>query len=260
MTNTTFLQPVAFMPPAPARKVNGMRNTVIEDEFQVSVRRAPPQKLQARVQIVSPMSDDFPTPRAISSCTTVESSPNLSSSDSESDQSSLWSKRSSESYDELYDITESESEEVPIKLSTSVKRRVGKKDQKSRFPSIVIPSPGQWPTIEKLKSASALSPPLNINLSPSILAQLQSRNLRVPSTSSAPSLDGSLTSEELADSSCPSTPDISLAPEDENTWEPPVQLNPSSINLLQHITREAESQHHVDRHPEPLPAQRGRRR
>ncbi|GIZ40546.1 hypothetical protein CKM354_000388000 [Cercospora kikuchii] len=245
MTNTTFLQPVAFMPPAPARKVNGMRNTVIEDEFQVSVRRAPPQKLQARVQIVSPMSDDFPTPRAISSCTTVESSPNLSSSDSESDQSSLWSKRSSESYDELYDITESESEEVPIKLSTSVKRRVGKKDQKSRFPSIVIPSPGQWPTIEKLKSASALSPPLNINLSPSILAQLQSRNLRVPSTSSAPSLDGSLTSEELADSSCPSTPDISQAPEDENTWEPPVQLNPSSINLLQHITREAESEQHV---------------
>ncbi|PPJ53550.1 hypothetical protein CBER1_00374 [Cercospora berteroae] len=245
MTNTTFLQPVAFMPPAPARKVNGMRNTVIEDEFQVSVRRAPPQKLQARVQIVSPMSDDFPTPRAISSCTTVESSPNLSSSDSESDQSSLWSKRSSESYDELYDITESESEEVPIKLSTSVKRRVGKKDQKSRFPSIVIPSPGQWPTIEKLKSASALSPPLNINLSPSILAQLQSRNLRVPSTSSAPSLDGSLTSEELADSSCPSTPDISQAPEDDNTWEPPVQLNPSSINLLQHITREAESQQHV---------------
>ncbi|USW48095.1 Putative methyltransferase type 11, S-adenosyl-L-methionine-dependent methyltransferase [Septoria linicola] len=240
MTNTTILLPVAFTPSAPARKFDGTRNTVIEDAPQVSLRRAPPQRLQARVQIISPMSDDFPTPRAISACTTVEASPSLGSSDSESDQSSLWSKRTSESFDEMYDLTESEAEEVPIKLSTSVKRRVGKKDAKSRFPSIIIPSPGQWPTIEKLKSASALSPPLNINLSPSILAQLQERSLRVPSTSSAPSLDGSQTSEELGMSSCPSTPDLSKAAE---TWEPPVQLNPSSINLLQHINSEPQLEH-----------------
>ena len=219
---------------------------MIEDAPQVSLRRAPPQRLQARVQVISPMSDDFPTPKAATSCLTIENSPNLSSSDSESDQSSMWSKRSSESFDEMYDITESESEEVPIKLSQSVKRRVGKKDVKSRFPSIIIPSPGQWPTIEKLKSASALSPPLNINLSPSILAQLQERSLRVPSTSSAPSLDGSLTSEELALSSCPSTPDMSQASEADQAWEPPVQLNPSSIDLLQHINSETQfDQQHV---------------
>jgi hypothetical protein len=63
----------------------------------------------------------------------------------------------------------------------------------------------------------------------------------VPSTSSAPSLDGSQTSEELASSSCPSTPDISATSEADQTWEPPVQLNPLSIDLLQHINGVAEA-------------------
>ncbi|KAF7186811.1 hypothetical protein HII31_11771 [Pseudocercospora fuligena] len=244
MNNPTTLRPVAFTPSAPARKGEAYRNTVIEDAPQVSLRRAPPQRLQARNQVASPLSDDFPTPKASATYTIVESSPSLSSSstDSDSDQSSLWSKRSSQSFDELYDITESESEEVPIKLSTSVKRRVGKKETKSRFPSIIIPSPGHWPTIEKLKSASALSPPLQVNLSPSILAQLQSRNLRVPSTTSTPSLDGSQTSEELARSSCPSTPDIPEVNDGESVWQPPVQLDPSAINLLRHISGDEDSQ------------------
>jgi SAM-dependent methyltransferase len=147
----------------------------------------------------------------------------------------MWSKRSSHSFDELYDISESDSEEVAIKLSTSVKKRVGNRTHKSRYPSIIIPSPGQWPTIDKLRSASALSPPLQVSLSPSLLNQLQQRSLRVPSTSSTPSLDGSLTSEELAASSCPSTPDLSAPADGDNAWEPPFQLNRSAINLLEQI-------------------------
>lgn len=242
MENNTLLRPVTFVPTAPVRSAKGFRNTLIEDEPQVSLKRAPPQRLQPRDQIASPVSDDFPTPRAPASHATVENSPSLSSSDSESDQSSIWSKRSSASFDELYDITESESEEVSIKLSTSVKRHVGKKSLKTRFPSIVIPSPSAWPSIAKLKSASALSPPLNIDLSPSILAQLQQRSLRVPSTSSAPSLDGSQTSEELDVSSCPSTPDVSKVNDGENPWEPPAQLDPSSIDLLHHISSGEQTQ------------------
>ncbi|KXT14658.1 hypothetical protein AC579_3670 [Pseudocercospora musae] len=198
MNNSATLRPVAFTPSAPAREREAYRNTVIEDAPQVSVLG-----LQARIQVTSPLSHDFPTPKASAAYTIVHSSPSLSSSstDSDSDQSSL-------SFDELYDIAHSGSEEVPIKLSTSVKRRVAKNETKSPFPSIVIPSPAHWPTIEKFKSASALSPPLQLNLSPSILAQLQNRNLTLPSTTSTPSLDGSQSSEELASSSCPSTPDI----------------------------------------------------
>ncbi|CAK4032029.1 methyltransferase domain-containing [Lecanosticta acicola] len=233
------LQPVAFKPSAPVRNTEGYRNTVIEDAPQVSLKRAPPQMLQPKAFVLSPLSDDFPTPKAnILATVAEEASPISSSSDSESDQSSLWSKRSSNSFDELYDISESESEEVHIKLSTSVKKRVVSKEEKSRYPSIVIPSPGQWPTIEKLKSASTLSPPIQVNLSPSVLSQLQQRSFRVPSSSSTPSLDGSLTSEELAASSCPSTPDLEEPADGENAWEPPVQLDRSAINLLHQISGE----------------------
>lgn len=237
----SVLRPVAFIPAAPVRSSGSFRNTVIEDEPQVSLRRAqPPQKLQPQHQVTSPFSDDFPTPRANTSYSlhdSTEGSPNPSSSGSESEQSSLWSQRSSNnSFDELYDVSESESEEVPIKLSTSVKKRIGGNDVKSRYPSIIIPSPGQWPTIEKLRSAHPLSPPLQVEVPASVMSQLQLRNLKVPSTtSSAPSLDGSLTSEELAMSSCPSTPDLLQAADGENPWEPPLQLDPSAINLLAHL-------------------------
>lgn len=231
-----LLQPVSFTRSAPVRS-EGFRNTVIEDEPQVSLKRAPPLMPKPKVGVLSPMSDDFPTPKAnVPSTIAEEASPIYSSSDSESDQSSLWSKRSSNSFDELYDVSESESEEVHIKLSTSVKKRVAGKNDISRYPSIVIPSPGQWPTIEKLKSASALSPPIQVNLSPSILSQLHGR--RVPSTTSAPSLDGSLTSEELSAASCPSTPDLQQPELTENTWEPPVQLDRSAINMLHQISGE----------------------
>ncbi|CZT22904.1 uncharacterized protein RCC_08611 [Ramularia collo-cygni] len=244
----SILRPVAFKPAAPARSSAGFRNTVIEDEPQVSLRRAqPPQKLQPQRLATSPFSDDFPTPRANTFHQLhdlVEGSPNCSNSDSESDQSSLWSKRSSHnSFDELYDVSESESEVVSIKLSTSVKQRIASKDSRSRYPSIIIPSPGQWPTIEKLRSSHPLSPPLQVNISASMMSQMQQRGLRIPSTtSSAPSLDGSLTSEELAMSSCPSTPDLQQAADGENPWEPPLQLDPSAINLLEHLNDE---EHHV---------------
>ncbi|WPG97614.1 Hypothetical protein R9X50_00039400 [Acrodontium crateriforme] len=220
-----------FDPTAGSRKA--YRETLIEDAPQVSIRRAPPQKLQRT--IISPMSDSFPTPKANTSYVPItDDSQHFTSSESESDKNSTWSKGSyREGFDELYDISESESEELPIKLSTSVKKRVGA--AKSRYPSLVIPSPGQWPTIEKLKSSTALSPPTNICLSPAALAHFQLRSQRIPSTSSAPSLDGSLTSEELALSSCPSTPDIAQQGEHENVWEAPVQLDPSAFSLLQTI-------------------------
>ncbi|SMQ46500.1 unnamed protein product [Zymoseptoria tritici ST99CH_1A5] len=241
----TTLRAIAFQPSAQDRSTQGFRNTLIEDEPQISLQRARPQDLKEQYLVTSPFSEDFPTPRAIPSSALseiIEGSPNPSSSGSESDQSSMWSKRSSHSFDELYDISESESEEVAIKLSSSVKKRVGNKTQKSRYPSIIIPSPGQWPTIDKLRSASALSPPIRVNLSPSVLGQLQQRNLRVPSTSSTPSLDGSLTSEELAASSCPSTPDLSAPADGDHVWEAPFQLNRSAINLLQQISGEENSE------------------
>lgn len=231
-----MLPATIFNPSAPTR--SSLRNTVIEDMPQVSVRRAPPQRLLERPKIISPMSDDFPTPRANTAYVPVQAIPESpASSDTQSDRESIWSKRSSSSgFDEMYDISESETEDLPIKLSASVKRRVG--SDRRRYPSIVIPSPSQWPTIEKLQSSTTLSPPINVVLSPRALNQLQRRSLHVPSSSSAPSLDGSMTSEELAMSSCPSTPDIVQQADDEKTWEAPVQLDPSAFSVLRTIHAE----------------------
>lgn len=211
-----------------------IRNTVIEDAPQISIRRAPPQQLQQRPQIISPMSDDFPTPKANTSYIPVQPIPaSPASSDTQSDGDSLWSKRSSRSeFDEMYDISESETEDLPIKLSNSVKKRVG---HRPRYPSIAIPSPSHWPTIDKLKSASALSPPTQVVLLPRVLEQLQKRSHRVPSSSTAPSLDGSITSEEFAVSSCPSTPDISQQTNDDTSWEAPAQLDPSALSILRQL-------------------------
>lgn len=249
MANST-LPSASFKPTSLARR-GSMRNTVIEDMPQVSIRRVAPQAPVAKPGVVSPMSDDFPTPRAIpqtaSSIATlypplqdIPASP--ASSDTQSDRNSTWSKRTSGSeFDELYDLSSSENEDFPIKLSSSVKKRVGGAP-KSRYPSIVIPSPSQWPTIQKLKSATTpLSPPFQVQLSPAVLAHFQDRSLRVPSTTSAPSLDGSMTSEELASSSCPSTPDISLQ-QTENAWEGPIQLDPSAISMLRQINPEEDNQ------------------
>jgi len=223
-----------YNPSAPDRK-HAPRDTLIEDMPQVSIRRAPPHKLQDRPPVISPMSDDFPTPRGNTSYIPVQAIPQSpASSDTQSDRDSLWSKRSSASeFDEMYDVTESESEDLPIKLSHSLKKRVD--HGKGRYPSIIIPSPSQWPTVDKLKSSTAPSPSIQLTLFPEIISKLQRQSVRVPSTSSAPSLDGSITSEELATLTCPSTPDVECEIGEEQAWDGSVQLHPSAFSLLQHI-------------------------
>ncbi|KAK3718594.1 hypothetical protein LTR37_005098 [Vermiconidia calcicola] len=233
MANT--LPASTFKPSAPARVME--RNTLIEDVPQISIRRAPPQGLH-KPTVLSPISDNFPTPKAHAIFVPVEDvaiSP--ASSDTQSERSSTFSKRSSKTdFDEMYDITESESEgELPIRLSSSVKKRIPL--ARSRYPSLVIPSPSEWPSIDKLKSAvTPLSPPPRIEIASSILAQLH--GLRVPSGSAPPSLDGSATDEELALSTCPSTPDIARQAHGAETWDAPIQLDPRSISLLEQISGE----------------------
>ena len=261
-TDATLYRTNEFEPSAPDRmKSNPLRNTVIENVPQISVRRAPPQPPKDRTGVISPMSDDFPTPKAIppntgnsnSSSSTISWIPvadvpaSPASSDTQSDGSSLWSKRSSRSeFDEMYDVSGSESEELPIKLSSSVKKRIRMASARKlqRYPSIQIPSPSEWPTIEKLKSATTLSPPIRVQLSPAAIKQLKERNLRVPSTSSTPSLDGdgSETSDDVVLSSCPSTPDPQQQEGDENAWEGQIQLDPSALSVLQHLQPEDDQQ------------------
>ena len=142
-------------------------------------------------------------------------------------------------FDSLYDITDDEAE-VPLVASASVKKLA--RTSRNRYPSITIPSPSSWPTIEKLRSAMSAVQPTSAQLpTPSRqgLSLLATHNLQVPGRSSEPSLDGSLTSEEMDRLSCPSTPDgqkrrsISST-SDVDEWEP-VQLDMQALETLQHL-------------------------
>jgi SAM-dependent methyltransferase len=70
---------------------------------------------------------------------------------------------------------------------------------------------------------------------------INSHNLHVPGHSAAPSLDGSLTSEEMDRLSCPGTPDVRSRRDSFSTvdsWAP-MQLDFQAMNTLQHLGESA---------------------
>jgi SAM-dependent methyltransferase len=188
---------------------------------------------------VSPRdTDDFPTPKARLFDMTPQASPRFPIHQSATYPQINRMSRADSDFDSLYDVTDDEAE-VPLHASTSV-RKLANQPRRHRYPSIVIPSPSAWPTIEKLKSAtSALPMTPSHMLTPSrrVLDMIDSHNLQVPAHSAAPSLDGSLTSEEMDKLSCPSTPIMMQRRgsfSSVNSWEP-VQLDMQAMETLQHL-------------------------
>ncbi|KAI9687180.1 MAG: hypothetical protein M1820_010517 [Bogoriella megaspora] len=234
-------------------------NTVIEDEPQeCEFSFSPRQKnVTTTVALGSPMHDDFPTPRGPTDIT-AESPSSVGSSTCTSD--SEWARaRRSPDFDELYDVTDDEDDmEVPLKISNSVKSTLARK---TRVPSITIPSPTSWPTIEKLqkamKSPVQLSPPPRLEIPQAALARLDTSSLQVPTRTSTPSLDGSLTGDELSSSACPSTPDLSASSDAGNQWDAPIQLHPDAMETLHQISPELHQSEQPDRPLEifPVPMQ-----
>ncbi len=141
-------------------------------------------------------------------------------------------------FDELYDVTDDEALEVPLKCSNSV---IKDTRRRGRYPSLVIPSPTAWPNIHNVRKNAPLAvpptPPAEISVSPAVLQMLESYSLQVPG-SAAPSLDGSMTSEEMASMSCPSTPDTQNRTERIDEWDAPVQLHPEAMETLHQLSRE----------------------
>ncbi|KAF2106718.1 hypothetical protein BDV96DRAFT_607191 [Lophiotrema nucula] len=185
--------------------------------------------------------EDYPTPKANVYDIMMRPSPLPSPRRLASSQHAQQRvSRADSDFDSLYDITDDEAEaEVPLKCSASVKKVVT--ESRSRYPSIVIPSPSAWPTIEKLRSAmSPAAPTPSQLLTPSRqgLSKLATHNLQVPATSATPSLDGSLSSEEMDRLSCPSTPETQKRQsiESVDSWGP-VQLDNQALETLSHLGR-----------------------
>jgi len=149
-------------------------------------------------------------PRSIESTSPV---PSLTST-----ISSYYRRRRSEDFDDLYDVSDDDSD---ISLSVMDSSRAvtpnespDAKDKISRYPSLVIPSPSYWPTIQKVQALSPPRPP-KIPISPAALSML---GHDLPSSSNPPSLDGSLYSDPLALSSAPTTPDSHFHPQGGELW------------------------------------------
>ncbi|KAL9113812.1 MAG: hypothetical protein Q9187_007565, partial [Circinaria calcarea] len=211
-------------PPRPVRK--HVLNTIIEDEMSEH-EEEPVRGRRARSQSPAPTQSN-------GSCSPV---PSLTSSIS----SYCRNNRRSRDFDDLYDISDSESELDSNSLPTFKFRpasdcsTVFQRDSmstngsRSRYPSIVIPSPKDWPAVQKLRKNSSVppTPPPKIPISPAVLSLLgQSLSL----STAPPSLNGSLTSDEITNSTAPPTPDTQSSADDGEQWGP-IKVAESTIEL-----------------------------
>ncbi|KIH92735.1 verprolin-like protein [Sporothrix brasiliensis 5110] len=231
---------------------------------------------------LSPMSDHFPTPRGFNflSAPILPSSPSSASIDDEADiddetspgsnsPSSPWHHNGSVStdvteFDDIYNASDDESTTRKKKLrasgigryssasrrTSSAMSRLSSSSEESRkmLPQLTIP---QHPTISladpdpKLcTSPMAPTPSAQVPMSPAIMSFMQRHHaLDLPTVSAPPSLDGSLTSEQMsqmsAQMSAPPTPIIGAADDDNDNnggWSG-VQLQPDALATLQSLAR-----------------------
>lgn len=211
-TDSYLLPNTAYeIPPRLARKHT--LNTIIEDKYGENEEEQDPGGVE---DFKHHAKDRFLHPRSAESVSPV---PSLTSSFS----SSYRTSRHSEEFDELYDVSDEDSEIDPSVMSSSMSTRSvspnesppGKRKQ-NRYPSLIIPSPGYWPTIQKLHAISPPRPP-KIPLSPAALSML---GHDLPSLSQPPSLDTNSTSDAVSSSSAPVTPDLQENVRSGEIWGP----------------------------------------
>lgn len=215
-----YLLPATRYEPPPRQVRKHILNTIIEDE------RSDDEEVGSSFKHVEDDSRgrkrNFVHSRQTGSRSPV---PSLTSSAS----SYFEDNRKSRDFDELYDVSDDDSLEdhditpgrttyTLCSLPSSPQNSYGPQRTRNQYPSIVIPSPSHWPTIQKLqKNLATISParPPKIPLSPAVLSLLSHG---LPSLSQPPSLDGSLNSDPHATSTAPTTPDMQINPDSEGEW------------------------------------------
>lgn len=145
-------------------------------------------------------------------------------------------------FNDLYDISEDEEDSADIPITIDVNSPIATRNTK-QYPTLAIPDLSMWPSVHN-KSAQQpqifetdlLSPHLKVPRAE--LSRMQQRGTAQSTSSRTPSLDGSLTSDEMNSISCPSTPDVGAAhDDDEPSWTLPAQLDPSSLLTLAGLTK-----------------------
>ncbi|KAL7954247.1 hypothetical protein V8C34DRAFT_294889 [Trichoderma compactum] len=206
---------------------------------------------------LSPMSDHFPTPRGVHylAAPILPSSPSTVSADESSptsfSNSNSWNRTSSVTdgteFDELYDLYDVSDDEANrgLRRSSSVRRSrtasmVFEPVIRQPTPLVIPPTRDEsdeaWTAVDELKKITSplpLTPSANLPMSPAqkdFFGKQQA--LDIPTISAPPSLDGSLSSEQLATMSSPPTPVIGN--EETNTEAPwtGVHLQPGALATL----------------------------
>lgn len=196
----TYLLPATTYE-SPSRLVRKhILNTIIEDEFSGNEEESHSEgeveaKGRGRNQHLSPA----PSRESTSPV------PSLTSSIS----SYYRTNRNSGDFDELYDVSDDDSDIAPsVQTSISIRSLSSNeaplsKAKQNQYPALVIPSPSYWPTVQKEHTISPPRPP-KIPISPAALFML---GHDLPTPSNPPSLNGSLDSDPLAATSAPVTPE-----------------------------------------------------
>lgn len=207
----TYLLPASTYEAPPRLVRKHVLNTIIEDEYSGNEEENDSDgeaevKDRGRNQHLSPA----PSRESTSPV------PSLTSSIS----SYYRTNRSSGDFDELYDVSDDDSDIAPsVQTSISIHSLSSNeaplsKARKNQYPALVIPSPSYWPTIQKEHNISPPRPP-KIPISPAVLSML---NHDLPAPSNPPSLNGSLDSDPLAGTSAPVTPEMHIHPKGGDIW------------------------------------------
>ena len=236
------LLPATTYQPPPRQVRRRVLNTIIEDEQQSEIDG--PQSIDDLSRVQTLKTSGF-SPQYQHSQLLIPPASAWNDSTSPVSMSSSSSPSSSNrpDFDDLYDVTDEEGDEATgmnhavfirpaSTCSESTKRdSISSSGSRRRFPSLVIPSPSLWPTIQTIQSAKKYSPipptpPPKIPMSPAVLSFL---TRDVPASTAPPSLDGSLTSEQLACSSAPATPIVQINAGEVAHWGQDVRLRPDSL-------------------------------
>ncbi|XDG10451.1 hypothetical protein ABKA04_010066 [Annulohypoxylon sp. FPYF3050] len=127
------------------------------------------------------------------------------------------------------------------------------------LPPLVIPAQQEQnaeslsgrPEFKRLMSPLPPTPPAKVEMSPAVISFLQAQQSEeVPTISAPPSLDGSLSSDQMAALSAPPTPIIGEEESTTNTDWSGVQLQPAALATLQALSGSEDSEDEY--HPEQV--------
>lgn len=225
-------------------------NPIIEEDIEDrQSRRVDRSHLKIEAWL-SPMSDHFPTPRGVHylAAPLLPSSPSSASNDTSptTSSSNAWNRASigtdATEFEDLYDVSDEEDYGAKgLRRRSSVRKSSSLTGKQPMRLSISTPQNGSLvDDFKKMASPVPVTPSAKLTMSPAQLHFMdKQQSMDIPTISAPPSLDGSLSSEQLAAMSAPATPIIGNDEgSNEEAWSG-VRLQPDALATLHALSSES---------------------